>query len=292
MDLDQEWFRGGSRTWENGSIYSGTYRGNGFVVEYSGQVTEKALTPVQILSADASTLADQDGLGDIGYQWQRSSDGIIWNDIQGAVEEDYEVGHDDDGMYLRAHATYLDGGGAPEHVYSPPELIPAEDPLEEPPVDTRPDGLIELNGHYYKIVESHGIDRADALLSAEDMSFSFDGVDYQGHLATVTSAPEEALIETAILSTNNGSYFASEPAGYWLGGEYREGSWQWASGPEGGRSLTYSDWGGGEAGQGSSEPYRVLNMFGRPDIKGVWYSYDAGDRGFVRGYVVEFEALV
>ena len=62
-------------------------------------------------------------------------------------------------------------------------------------------------------------------------------------------------------------------------------------GPEAGQALTYTDWGGSEATQGTDEPYLVLNMFARADINGVWYSYNAGDTGFVRGYVVEYELI-
>ena len=37
IDLDQEWFLGGSRTTENGSLFSDIYLGNAYVIEYQGQ---------------------------------------------------------------------------------------------------------------------------------------------------------------------------------------------------------------------------------------------------------------
>jgi hypothetical protein len=292
MDLDQEWFVGGSRTWENSSGGSRVYRGNGYVVEYSGQVTDTTSTTVRTLSADTSSIADQDGIGTFSYQWQWSPNGIDWSDITGAEGQDYEVGSGDAGKYLRVEVAYQDSGGTEEQVYSGAEyILPGENP-EEPPVDTMPDGLIELNGHYYQIVENPNISRAAALEAADQASFVFDGTEYQGHLVTVTSSGEETLLESAIFEAAGNSYYSAEPASYWLGGEYVDNTWKWTSGPGAGQALTYSDWGGSEAGQGNSEPYLVLNMYGRSDINGVWYSYDAGDTFYVRGYIVEYEALI
>jgi hypothetical protein len=150
-----------------------------------------------------------------------------------------------------------------------------------------------LGGRYYEIVTDFNVTRQDAQNSAEQSSFVLNGVTYNGHLATITSAEEEALIEGVIFEGNGDSYFSSEPASFWLGGEYVAGEWTWTSGPEDGDAFSFTDWdtdnGGQEEGQGATEPYLVLNMFSRSDIDGVWYSYDAGDTPHIRGYVIEYE---
>jgi hypothetical protein len=108
---------GGSRTWENGSWGSGRFRGNGYVVEYSGNVTETVLTAVQTLTADTSQITDPEGLGAFNYQWQALNDGI-WYDIQGASASAFET--DDSGAVesFRVLVSYVDGEGTLETVIS------------------------------------------------------------------------------------------------------------------------------------------------------------------------------
>lgn len=65
----------------------------------------------------AATLADLDGLGTIGYAWQRYGNGT-WSNIAGASGNRYTPVQADVGRYLRAVASYLDGFGAAERVAS------------------------------------------------------------------------------------------------------------------------------------------------------------------------------
>jgi hypothetical protein len=290
LDLDQEWFLGGSRTWENSSNYSRTYRGNGHAIEYSGNVTETVSTEIQTLTADTSHIADPDGLGAFSYQWQRLGDSS-WVDIAGATADSYRASHQDAGRQVRVEISYVDGGGTLERLISGPSAIPSPPPPPPPPAPPLPSGAFEFNGHFYQIVESIHVTR-DAAVNAAAGTFTRQGATYQGHLLTVGSAAEETAIENAILGTNNGNYFTSLASGYWLGGEYRNGRWEWSQGPEAGQPLTYSDWGGIEQTQGIPEPYLVLNMFSRPDINGVWYSYTSDLTHYMRGYVVEYEPLM
>ncbi|MEY8798767.1 hypothetical protein AB9K35_00260, partial [Leisingera sp. XS_AS12] len=66
----------------------------------------------QTLTA-ANTLADEDGLGTIAYQWKR--DGV---DISGASGSTYTLTQDDVGAVITVAATYTDGEGTTESVTS------------------------------------------------------------------------------------------------------------------------------------------------------------------------------
>ena len=154
---------------------------------------------------------------------------------------------------------------------------------------TRPAGVIERDGQLHQC-GSQGLSQAGAVEAASGMGFRLGGVTHQGRLATVTSAGKETFLENALLSRNGGAYYASGPAAFRLGGANIGGQWQWTSEPETRRFLSYSDWGYFEAGQ-RNEPELVLNMFERSDINGKWYSYEADDAAYVRGYVVEFDPL-
>ena len=73
------------------------------LVTITGTVTED-----QVLTA-LNTLADEDGLGTISYQWQRGG-----TDISGANASTYTITQSDVGTAITVAATYTDGGGAPE----------------------------------------------------------------------------------------------------------------------------------------------------------------------------------
>ena len=76
-------------------------------VTISGTPTED-----QTLTA-ANTLADEDGLGTISYQWQR--DGV---DITGATASTYTLTQADVGTTITVVASYTDGQGTAESVTS------------------------------------------------------------------------------------------------------------------------------------------------------------------------------
>jgi VCBS repeat-containing protein len=76
-------------------------------VTITGTVTED-----QVLTADAATLADADGLGPLHYQWQRDSGGGYVN--VGTDQATYALGDADVGATIRVVTTYTDQQGAPE----------------------------------------------------------------------------------------------------------------------------------------------------------------------------------
>ena len=66
----------------------------------------------QTLTADASSVADADGMGAMSYQWARSSDGgATWTDINGATGASYTLGDSDVGSQVHVNVSYTDGHG-------------------------------------------------------------------------------------------------------------------------------------------------------------------------------------
>ncbi|MBB3944074.1 methionine-rich copper-binding protein CopC, partial [Sphingorhabdus rigui] len=73
----------------------------------------------KVIYADAGLITDADGLGTVGWQWQRSGDGgATWSDISGATSSSYTLGDGDAGKLVRTKGTYTDGQGTVETVYS------------------------------------------------------------------------------------------------------------------------------------------------------------------------------
>ena len=64
-------------------------------------------------AAVTATLSDpDDGVMNVGWQWAKSDDGSTgWTDIQGATSASYRPGKSDEGIYLRATASYDDAVG-------------------------------------------------------------------------------------------------------------------------------------------------------------------------------------
>jgi Ca2+-binding RTX toxin-like protein len=71
----------------------------------------------QMLTA-ANTLADIDGLGVIGYQWQSSTDGIVWSNIVNATSSSFTLAEAQVGKQIRVNASYTDGHGTVESMNS------------------------------------------------------------------------------------------------------------------------------------------------------------------------------
>ncbi|MEO5340940.1 MAG: putative Ig domain-containing protein [Magnetococcus sp. MYC-9] len=77
-----------------------------------------AVLPGSVLTA-FSTLTDEDGLGTIGYQWQRSADGVsAWTNISNATSSSLTVSQAEASQYVRVVASYTDGQGSKESVAS------------------------------------------------------------------------------------------------------------------------------------------------------------------------------
>jgi len=83
------------------------------IVTITGTVTER-----EILTAH-NTLVDEDGIiGNITYQWQLSSNGTDWNNINGATSNTYTLTEAEVGKNLKVVASYTDGLTTVVHVPS------------------------------------------------------------------------------------------------------------------------------------------------------------------------------
>ncbi|KZD21169.1 peroxidase family protein [Tardiphaga robiniae] len=94
----------------------------------TGTVVINDLTPTegQVLSLTA-TIADANGLGPFGYQWQSSPDGTTWTNIGGATTASFTPDNnlltsfgDQAGLQLRVRVQFTDGAGTLETVFSAP----------------------------------------------------------------------------------------------------------------------------------------------------------------------------
>jgi Ca2+-binding RTX toxin-like protein len=84
----------------------------------TGSVVVSGTTVVGQTLTAANTLADADGLGVIGYQWQVSADGNTWTDIVGVNSDSFTLSADQIGQQVRAQTRYTDQGGTAESVAS------------------------------------------------------------------------------------------------------------------------------------------------------------------------------
>jgi hypothetical protein len=146
------------------------------------------------------------------------------------------------------------------------------------------------NGNYYQAVADPGVTWSDARAAA---ATEFRGC--IGHLATITSAAENAFIvetfEDALLGR------------YWLGGAQDAafgepaGGWGWITG----EPFIYTNWAGGEPNNSiDAYPERIPPLPGEPEDFLHFHWFDASDPGrwndiaenesfFVDGYVVEYD---
>ncbi len=76
-------------------------------------VVSGAASEDQVLTADASSIADADGVGALSYQWQRNG-----ANIAGATSSTYTLGDADVGASIRVVVSYTDGGGTSESMTS------------------------------------------------------------------------------------------------------------------------------------------------------------------------------
>ncbi len=90
-----------------------------------------------------------------------------------------------------------------------------------------------VNGHYYEVVRSNGIDWDDAKTAAEASTL----YGLTGYLVTITSAGENSFVSSKVNvpawmgASDNSAYTSNTHA-------TSEGTWEWVSGPENGKTMT------------------------------------------------------
>ena len=131
------------------------------------------------------------------------------------------------------------------------------------------------NGHWYEVIPNQGVSWASANTTASSMTH----LGLPGHLATVTSAAEDAFI--AGLINNAGQH--------WGGGYQDDGvtpadaGWKWVTG----EGWGYTNWAGGEPNDNygpASEQHLGLGWNGT-----LWN--DEGNLGNLAGFVVEYSQV-
>ena len=166
----------------------------------------------------SNTLVDPDGLGEIAYQWQGSSDGNSWQNIAGATADHLVLSEAEVGKQIRIVASYTDGHGQQEFVTSIPSAHVAN-------VNDTPTGAVGIDGAATQnatLVASHtladldgigpvayqwqqmngdlwadiqGADRTDFTLTENQVGHSVRAVaryvDGHGAVETITSAPTD-----------------------------------------------------------------------------------------------------
>jgi hypothetical protein len=136
----------------------------------------------RVLTASAATLADIDGLGMISYQWQRDDGAGNFAGISGATGTAYTLSQADVGHSLRLLASYTDGLGAKERVYSAATEVVAN--LNDLP--TGAPGLSGISRQGYTLTASQGrLADADGLGA---ISYQWQRDDGAGNFASIAGA--------------------------------------------------------------------------------------------------------
>lgn len=138
------------------------------------------------------------------------------------------------------------------------------------------------NKHFYRYISSPGIKWTVAKVEAESPNNYYYGL--KGYLATLTDEDEAQLAGKQADGTG------------WIGGtdQETEGIWKWATGPEAGSIMSYTNWNSGEPNNSNGiEHYAHITAPNTPNSKkGAWNDLkDGGDAsGFYqsKGYIVEY----
>ncbi|MFM6409922.1 MAG: hypothetical protein ACKPGT_36795, partial [Microcystis sp.] len=86
----------------------------------TGSVTVTGTSRIYNTLTMSNNLADADEVGPLNYQWQQSTNGTNWTNIDGATDNILTLGGDQLGKYVRGKVSYTDGNGVLETVYSNP----------------------------------------------------------------------------------------------------------------------------------------------------------------------------
>lgn len=150
------------------------------------------------------------------------------------------------------------------------------------PLDRADAAPIQFGSSFYEFVPDEAVSWNAASAAASASTF----MGANGHLATVTSASENAFVLGLItpLSTTQGA---------WLGGAV-DASQQatWAVGPEAGQLFTFNNFGGSEPNNGPSNVYMNIGLVFAGVATGQWADAAGGLSGAgnqIAGYFVEYQ---
>lgn len=150
----------------------------------------------EALMADTTSLADEDGLGSLSYQWQR--DGA---DIFGATSQTYTLTQEDVGTAVSVRVSYTDGHGALEAITSDATAAVRN-------VNDAPTGAVTISGRAVQgrtLSASNTLDDADGL-GPVNYQWQRDGEDIEGATGetyTLTGRDSGAEITVQALYTDD-----------------------------------------------------------------------------------------
>ncbi|MEM9584447.1 MAG: lectin-like protein [Pseudomonadota bacterium] len=145
------------------------------------------------------------------------------------------------------------------------------------------------NGHWYDfVILDDGITTSAAEAAAESATFMGE----TGYLATITSAAEQAFLNTIWPGAGSVTGLFNDYSYFLIGASDRatEGAFEWIGGDEEGDALSYTNFKLGEPnnnnGSGGQEDYVVA--WWEDSVSGLWN--DVGESANIRAYLVEYDA--
>ena len=173
----------------------------------------------ETLTADTSTIADEDGLDDVvfSYQWVRN-DGGVGTNIQDATGSSYILTEDDEGKTIRVRVSFTDDANNEESLPSDPTGEVAAKP------NTSATGVPTITGTAQVgqtlTVDTSGIDDADGLTSPafsyqwvrSDEATDTDIAGATGSSYTLTEEEEGKAIKVRVSFTDDANHEESLPS--------------------------------------------------------------------------------
>ena len=171
----------------------------------------------ETLTADTSSIADDDGLenAEFSYQWLRN-DGIADTEIEGATEATYTLVADDEGKTIKVKVTFTDDEDNPETRTSDPTGVVAAGPNNAPEGLPAIIGIVQVGEEL--TADTSGISDADGL---NNSSFSYQWVAIQRNSnGDIQGSPNEGSIYAAAMTVGeftSCTLCVGSDTGTWLG---------------------------------------------------------------------------
>ena len=152
----------------------------------TGTVTiEGTAAEDETLTANTDTLADDDGLGTLNYQWQRSNGNGGFGAIENATGQNYTLGDEDVGREVRVEVRYTDGNNTAETLTSAPTTVVTN-------INDNPIGSVTIDGTVEEdetlAANTDNLDDADGLGA---FSYQWQRSDGSGDFENIANATGE-----------------------------------------------------------------------------------------------------
>lgn len=167
-----------------------------------------------------NTLADADGLGALSYQWQQSSDGILWTDLIGATGTSLTLTDEAlVGQHLRVVANYVDANSTDE-TFAGTATLPVENVNDAPTLTVPLADMTTLEDAAFSFVVPTAtfadVDVGDTLsytATLADGSVLPSWLSFDAATRTLSGTPENAdvgVIAVKVIGTDSGGKAVSD----------------------------------------------------------------------------------